>query len=488
MNLADLIAGHARNRPTDLALVQGHRQLSYRELGHRLESLAARLHGLGVGPGTVVGLCLGDHLDHVILHFAVARLGAVILPMDHRWTTAEKSEVARAFGAALVVRDPAGPAPEGVPCAVLEESWAATDASRLPAAPGDGHQTLLISLSSGTTGRPKGALVSHRQMYERFVNQWVTLSLNVSDRFVSVTPVYFGAARSFCMSVLAAGATLVLDPPPHRPGELAAAINRSGATVCFLVPTLMRRLLAEAPPAGGLLLPGLRRLIFGGSIVPGPEAAAMGARLNPHLASYYATSEGGGISVLQPAEFAAHGDSVGRATFRVEVEVVDETDQPVAPGQTGRLRFRGPGVATAFLDESGQEIRLPAGGWFYPGDLAAIDGDGFISLRGREKDLIIRGGVNVYPAEIERVLCAHPAVREAAVVAWLSPEKGEEIAAFVVTAGPVETGELLAFCRERLAPYKLPRGIFPVADLPRTGFGKVRKADLQALLPGPGAA
>jgi acyl-CoA synthetase (AMP-forming)/AMP-acid ligase II len=243
----------------------------------------------------------------------------------------------------------------------------------------------------------------------------------------------------------------------------------------------MRRLVAEAPAGGGLLLPGLRLLVFGGSMVPGEEAQVLRDRLTPNLASYYATSEGGGISVLKPAEFAGHGDTVGRATFRVEVQVVNEHEEPLPAGATGRLRFRGPGVATRFLDESGRET--DSAGWFYPGDLAAIDSDGYITLRGREKDMIIRGGVNVYPAEIERVLCAHPDVREAAVTGWPSAVLGEDIAAFVVAARPVAVEALLDFCKARLAPYKVPRGIYTLPELPKTNFGKVRKADLLLLLP-----
>lgn len=482
MNLADLIAGHARNRPTDPALVENGRTITYAEAEGRTATLARWLHELGVRAGSVVGLCLSDSADHLLLHFAVARLAAVILPMDHRWSIAEKHDVACAFGASVVIQEPgAGPLPT-IRCVVLDNTFAAHMPAMVPAPPCNPSQPLLISLSSGTTGRPKGAVVTHGQMYERFVNQWVTLSLNMSDRFICVTPLYFGAARSFCMSALAAGGVVILHPPPHDRGELAAVINRSAATVCFLVPTQMRRLVADTSEDGRLLFPGLRLLVFGGSIVGADEAEKIRNRLTPNLASYYATSEGGGISVLQPREFTEHGDTVGRATFRVEVEVVDDHDQVLPRNAVGRLRFRGPGVATVVLDEAGVRQPGPAAGWFYPGDLGSLDRAGFISLRGREKDLIIRGGINVYPAEIERVLAAHPAVREAAVTGRPSAVHGEEVAAFVVPAIPVGTGELLSWCKARLAPYKLPREIHFVSELPKTNFGKVRKSELVAHL------
>lgn len=482
MNLADLIASHAHNRPGDPALVEDGRTITYREAEQCVSALAGWLHELGVCEGSVVGLCLRDSADHLLMHFAVARLAAVILPMDHRWSMSEKHDVAYAFGASVVIQEPGAEPLAGIRSAFVNKARAAPGPGVPPNPLRDPSRPLLISLSSGTTGRPKGAVVTHGQMYERFVNQWVTLSLNMSDRFICVTPLYFGAARSFCMSALAAGAVVILDPPPHDPGELAAAINGSTASVCFLVPTQMRRLLEDAPEDGRLLLPRLRLLIFGGSIVGEDEAERIRSRLTPNLASYYATSEGGGISVLRPREFAGHGDTVGRATFRVEVEVVDGSDRPLPPDEVGRLRFRGPGVATEFLDETGATQQSPVAGWFYPGDLGSLDSAGFISLSGREKDLIIRGGINVYPAEIERVLAAHPAVREAAVTGRPSALHGEEIAAFVVPCTPVGADDLLRWCKARLAPYKLPGEIHFFPELPKTNFGKVRKSELVAHL------
>jgi acyl-CoA synthetase (AMP-forming)/AMP-acid ligase II len=174
---------------------------------------------------------------------------------------------------------------------------------------------------------------------------------------------------------------------------------------------------------------------------------------------------------------------VGRPVFRVAVEVVDASDRPLPAGVIGRVRFRGPGVATTFLAEDGRPQSMGSDGAFYPGDLALIDAAGYVTLQGREKDLIIRGGVNVYPAEVERVLGGHPAVRDAAVVGWPSPALGEEVAAFVAADPGTDGAALRDWCRERLAPYKVPRAVFVVPELPKTGAGKVSKAELAAGLP-----
>lgn len=483
MNLASILTCHAHSRPDHAAIEFQGRVIEYRTLWQQVESFAAALMEYGVRPGDHVGLALAEHPAHLVLHYALARLGAVLLPLDHRWTVAEKASVAQAFGAKLVVVEPQSAPVPGLPCQHLDPAWAETPSTGLPAVPEAPDLPLLISLSSGTTGRPRGALVTHTQMYERFVNQWVTLSFNVNDRFTSVTPMYFGGGRSFTMSFLAAGATVILDPLPHDPPALVALMQASRATVTFMVPTIVRRLLPLSEAQEGLLFPGLRRLLVSGAVLFPEEAQAIRQYITPQVIGYYASSEGGGISILQPEEMAEYAETVGRPAFRVELGVVDADDQPVPEGETGRLRYRGPGVATTFLDEDGYQVSGDLDGWFYPGDLASIGPRGHVTLRGREKDMIIRGGVNIYPAEIEHVLMEHEAVHEAAVVPWPSPGLGEEVAAFVTLRQEIATDDLLAYCRERLAPYKVPSIVLHRDMLPKRRSDKIDKPALQVQLP-----
>ncbi len=487
MNLASILRHHARSRPDHPAIEFQGQSLDYRTLWQQVESYAAALIGLGVQPGDRVGLALAEHPPHLILHYALAHLGAVLLPLDHRWTPTEIQAVAESFGAQLVIVDAERDSLPGANWHRLDDTWVTTPRVALPKGSDAGFDTpetpLLISLSSGTTGRPKGALVTHRQMYERFVNQWVTLSFNVTDRFASVTPMYFGGGRSFTMSFLAAGATVILDPLPHTPEALVALMQTSRASVTFMVPTILRRLLPLATPEKGLLLPDLRRLLVSGAVLYAEEAQVMRQQITPQLIGYYASSEGGGISILQPEEIAAYANTVGRPSFRVELEVVDEHDQSLTNGTVGRLRYRGPGVATTFVAEDGREGEGDESGWFYPGDLASIGSRGHVTLHGREKDMIIRGGVNIYPAEVERVLMEHASIREAAVVPWPSPGLGEEVAAFIVLSQAAPDEDIIAFCREHLAPYKVPSALFPLQALPKAHSDKIDKAALQARLP-----
>jgi acyl-CoA synthetase (AMP-forming)/AMP-acid ligase II len=466
LNLASLLREASRRHPSRVAIDAPGTVLTYAAAWDRTAALMAWLRQRDVRCDDRVAVALRDGVDHLLLHYAVAGLGAVWVPLDHRWSAAERAAATSAFAARHLI--------DADPPADLEPG-ATTIA-------GGDDRPWLVSLSSGSTGRPKGALVTHAQMRERFVGQWATLGFSAADRFALVSPLCFGAGRSFGMSFLAAGGTIVLRPPPHTPEQLLRHLNESASTATFLVPTLLRRL--DSLPGSSPLLPHLRRLLVSGETLTGVEAARFRDRLTPNLIGYYASSEGGGISVLQPSDFASHADTVGRASFGVEVELVDERGAPVPHGEPGLLRYRGPAVAREFLDENGQQIPGDPDGWFAPGDLATRDADGFIRLVGRARDTIVRAGVNVYPAEIERVLREHPSVAEVAVIGEASATHGESPVAFVAVrpGATADAGLLNAHCAERLAPYKRPARYVFLEQLPCAATGKMDKKALRALL------
>ena len=476
MNLASILRCHADSHGDKTAIEYHNERIGYLELWQRLQGYAAYLHERGIRSGDRVGLALKEHPSHLILHYALARIGAVILPLDQRWTSAEKAGGAAAFRAKLLILEEDADTPAGHETLRLNQDLQQADPARLPAMPDHPDLALLISLSSGTTGRPKGALVTHEQMYQRFVSQWVTIGLNSRDRFLALTPMFFGAGRSFSMAFLAAGATVIIDPPPHEPEQLVAAVNESGATVTFMVPTQLRGLLPLHKD--GLLLPRLEKLLIGGAALHPLEAGEIHRRVNPGIIGYYASSEGGGISVLNTDEFDDYSHTAGRATFRTEVQIVDSGDRPVKPGETGRLRYRGPGVAGRFIDADGTEHATNREGWFYPGDLAEKTDSGHIILRGRDKDVINRGGVNVYPAEIEAILMQLPAVRETAVVGEASEKFGQTVTAVIAADEAISTDVLNGHCRQRLAPYKIPSRYVFLQQLPKKASGKLDKQAL----------
>jgi acyl-CoA synthetase (AMP-forming)/AMP-acid ligase II len=471
MNIAGVLCINAANHGDRIAIRFRDRSISYREALGRVQSIAAQLEKTGLEAGQRVGLSMGDHPDHLLAHFAVAWLGAVIVPIDHRWTPAEKSRAATAFETALVITD--GANIDSVKTLSLDVGQDDVPAPPLDSGAGD----LLVSLSSGTTGRPKGAVVTHDNLYERFVSQWVAIGYDARDCFAIVTPLFFGAGRSFGMSLLVAGGSVQLSPPPMKPPELLHALRSPGVTAAFLPPTLLRRLLPLYD--GSTLLPDLNYLIVSGEPLYAEEAATCLEKVSPNLFSYYASSEGGGISVLRPDQIRDHAETVGIPTFRTEVDIAAGDASSLPDGETGRLRYRGPGVATRFLDEDGSEREAEPGSWFYPGDLAVRLPGGYVALRGRDKDVIIRGGVNIYPAEIEQVLLGHPSVREAVVIGVAHAERGEKVVAFLCGDEIPDASTLSAFCEQSLARYKVPEAFQVLDELPRRSSGKL---DRQALV------
>ncbi len=489
MNLADALAHHAVARPDQAALVAGDRAVLYRDLDGLVRRWAAHLTALGLRQGDVVGIALRDSLEHMLALWAAARMGAVALPLDWRWTPGEQQAVALRFRAALVLVEPEAAVLEGLRCVPMNADFAQAVADApadlpFPTGRDCGAMPLLMSLSSGTTGRPKGPVVTHEQFLRRFWTHWIDLGLNSREVYVSATPLYFGGGRTFPMSLMFSGGTAVLFPPPYKAHELAAEIAKRQATSAFLVPTLLRRLLdlsdEEAAP-----LRRMRLLLSSGAPLHPWERKAIRDRLCAGFHEYYASTEGGGISLLRPEDIDAHEASVGRAVFGVEIAIFDDAMNRLPAGEVGRIGYRGPGVATGFFEDPEADAEVFHQGWFLPGDLASVDASGYVTLKGRKKDMIIRGGVNIYPPEIESVLLSDPRIAEAAVVGFPSAAMGEEIAAFVVPrpGEAPDAASLEALCRSRLAPYKVPKRIELIADLPRNSSGKTVKAELAKLLP-----
>jgi len=477
MNLANVIRINASNHGKKPAILYHEQSISFAELWRSIESIAAFLANKGVVRGDRIGLSMKDHPLHLIAHFSVARLGAVIVPMDHRWTGNEKLAAAQAFGTKMVLTD--GDAITGTATATLDKVALQTSPSALPEID-DGDTDLLISLSSGTTGKPKGALVTHRNLYERFVSQWAAIGYDSRDCFAILTPLFFGAGRSFAMSLLAVGGTVRLAPPPLKPPEIIEILQGKEVTAVFLPPTLLRRLLEFHDGAGPPLLANLDYLIVSGEPLYADEALDVLTIICPNLYSYYASSEGGGISVLPAHDFKQFAATVGIPTFRTDVQIVDSDDKELGANVVGRLRYRGPGVATRTIDSDGVVKDAEVGGWFYPGDLAERLPTGHIALRGRDRDVIIRGGVNIYPAEIEATLLAHPDIIEAAVMGRDDSTRGQLVTAFIAVAKSLSTEDIDAWCRAHLAPYKVPGEFALMESLPKRASGKVDKKALES--------
>lgn len=477
-NFSDALAHNAKRKVRHTAIVEGVRSVTYAELDRLVDSIARGLQQSGVTPGTLVGLALADTVGYVASMLAIARAGATLIALDVRWTAQERRRVGEHFGVRFVIMAEGTEAVSGsisLTLDVLDQGGTPTRLAIDPDAP------FLISLSSGTTGRPKGPMLSHRHMTLRSVTHWASIGFNEHDRHMVATPLYFGGGRGFTLSHLMLGATVVLFPPPYKPEDFIDAISRYRITSTFLVPTLLRRLL-EMPHQGVPLLPSLRILLSGGSLLHAEERKVAMRRLSPNFMNLYSSTEGGGVSLLRPEHGADKAGSVGLPVFMNEVQVVDESGSISPVDSVGRIRQRAPWIPAGFYNDPGASAEAFRDGWYYPGDLGRIDDDGFLTIAGRSKDMVIRGGVNIYPAEIESVLCEHPAVLDAAVVGRVHRELGEEPVAFIVVSETVTEEALAQHCRNSLASYKIPRAFYYVNDLPKNSMGKVVKAPLMARL------
>ncbi len=484
MNIADMVSRQAELRPQAEAIVEGERKLTYRELDRLVAKAAAAIAGLGFGEGDRIGLCLKERAEFLVLFLAVAKAGAVSIPMDWRSGPHARAQLAAGLGAGFVVREPDMPDIAGVPCLAIDgllPDAKAADAPQMQSAPGGSRPQAILS-SSGTTGSPKGMVLTHDQWIARLNARTGITLMPPNVRFFSAGALVFSSNLSSCLQTLYAGKTLILYPPLFRPQELVAAINRYSPDTTFLVPTLARRLL-ELAPADGMLLPHLTNLIIGGAALHAAEKREIARRISLNVYDRFGSAGVGTISCLYPWETDEHARSVGRVLPGLTVEIVDAEDRPVAVGKIGRLRCRGPSVISSWAGPVGEDDpEFLRDGWYYTSDLAAFDAEGYLYIEGRASDVINRGGAIIYAAEIEGVLLDHPAVREAAALGCPGGDLGEEIAAFVVLQMPIDTARLIGHCRDRLAPHKVPRRIITCDGLPKTASGKIRKLDLAASL------
>ncbi len=478
MTIFDKVWRQATDGGNRVALVCGERRLSYAELAGTAAAWAGALQAEGLRPGERVGVSLRERSEHVIALLAAARAGLTIMPLDWRAPPAERARLAVAFGASAVLSEPgAGPLP-GCRFISVDPGWCdrASGATPPPGAVANAAQPLLLNISSGTTGEPKAAVVTHGDFAARLARQAEIHGVLEGHRYLSAAPLCFSGGLMFCLYHLASGNHVLLSPPLFSAGELAQLVRGSGISYVFLVPTALRWLLRLAT-SGGPLLPAVRVLLTSAAPITAAEKLAVRERVCPNFFESYATSAAGTIAVLRPADLPGHADSVGRPLQSLELQIVDETGATVGAGSSGRIRCRGAGVSGELLGADGAAERLE-GGWYYTGDRGWLSPEGFLHLAGRADGLIIRGGVNVAPEAVEQVLREHAAVADVVVVGRPSADLGEEVVAFVQASASVAAAELLAHCRGRLPGHMVPARIEFVAAFPRSAAGKIRRGEL----------
>jgi len=332
--------------------------------------------------------------------------------------------------------------------------------------------------SSGTTGEPKAALFTQRQISDRLEDFVREIGWRAGDRLMGGRPWPEKVGLHFVLLAHAAGAALVNFPLPATRPELALAMRKLGVTGIAASPTAMRKLLASAMPRGETL-PALRVLCFGGAPSSPEEIARLRAEITPNVFHLYASTEAGLIALLRPQERADGG--VGRVVQGIEVRAEGEDGAPLAAGQVGRLACRAPWIPREYPYNPQASAARFRDGWFYPGDLASIDAAGWVTLHGRDDEVINFSGVKILPREIEPALLRHPNIAEAVLLGIADAKTGQLPVAFVVPRGKLDLEALRPWVNKQVGKLRTPARFVTVRELPRNPAGKVRREPLVAL-------
>jgi acyl-CoA synthetase (AMP-forming)/AMP-acid ligase II len=523
--LSDLIERNARlhgSRPC----FAGTHALTHLQFAQRCWRLANAWLARGVKPGDRVGFLLRNSIESMEVYGAAEAAGFIAVPLNWRLAAQELAQVLQDCKPAALVTSTEFLATAQAACELAQcspqMSVVDPQAGRVDAqtsgvdaqagrvdAQASGYDDLLrqgqadrpqarprpedvahIVYTSGTTGRPKGVMWTHQAVLAAAQELALATSARPTDRIVISMPLFHVGAKIEWLGVQVVGGSCVLLGQ-FSELDFFKAVQEYGANAAHLAPTMVKRLV-EHPERRKFRLTNLRRVMYGSAPVRGEELRSAVAAFGQIFYQIYGMTEHMCISVLSPWDQKLDGDaldaqrleSAGQPFLRTQVRIVDEAGQDLPQGQEGEIVIRSPGITSGYFNAPAQTAEaFLEGGWLRTGDIGRLDGDGYLYVVDRRKDMIVSGGENVYSREVEDVLLSHPAVQEAAVIGVPDPRWGESIKAIVVLApGQAELpeAELLALCKERLAGYKKPKSFDVIAALPRLAHGKVDKKALRA--------
>jgi len=479
MNLLAWLDRAARVSPEAIALWHGTRPwATWRDLARRVATAAGALQARGLRPGDRVAFVMRNEPEYLLGLYAAWWAGLVAVPVNAKLHAREVDYITGHAGA-------------------REVFTAAAEIRRLetgreaPIASLESTALAWLFYTSGTTGRPKGAMLSHRNLAQMTFGYLADVdAVEPQGRLLHAAPLSHGSGLYNFTHLVRAAAQVVPESGGFDAAEVAALLRTHTDVSFFAAPTIVKRL-AEAVRAPGEV-PGLRTLVYGGGPMYLADLQHALAKLGPRLAQIY--GQGESPMTITVLDKACHRDgahprhlarlaSVGVPNSAVEVSVRDESGASLPAGEVGEVCVRGDVVMSGYWNDPEASARALRDGWLWTGDLGSFDADGFLALKDRSKDLIVSGGSNIYPREVEEVLLTHPAVAEASVVGAADSEWGERVVAFVVARGaqPPES-ELDALCLAHIARFKRPREYRFVEALPKNHYGKVLKTELRRML------
>ena len=500
MNLAHWLVATARRQPDAPAIFAGERlHATYGGFAARAATLAAHLQSrFGLQVGDRVALFLRNGPDYLELLYAIWWFGGVAVPVNAKLHPDELGWILSDSGARLVICDTPQPAPTGCTALVLADlAPCAADGAALSAAlPPEALAWLFYT--SGTTGRPKGVMLSHDNLRAMALSYALDVDRPAADQTaLYAAPMSHGAGLYNLIFVRLGAQHVIPASGGFDPAEIETLAARFDNLVMFAAPTMIKRMTDHARQSG-FDGSGIRTLIYGGGPMYAQGLAEARAQFGDRFAQIYGQGESPmTITALhrdmladhrQPNAAARHA-SVGVPMSVVEVRVADAAGQPLPAGMPGEILVRGATVMRGYWNAPEATASALQDGWLRTGDIGSFDADGFLTLTDRCKDLIISGGSNIYPREVEEVLARHPAVSEVSVIGAPDAEWGEIVVAFIVARPDhsPDPQELADWCRARIAAFKKPRRVLFCADLPKNSYGKVLKTELRARLRAGGA-
>ncbi|MBI2753875.1 MAG: long-chain fatty acid--CoA ligase [Betaproteobacteria bacterium] len=486
MDLSHWIERHAAFTPEKTAIRFGGEDLSYAALAQRIARAAAVLAGLGVKRGDAVAFLGLNNPEMLAMLFACARLGAMLAPLNWRLAAPEHARMLSDCPPRALFVEPAFTeharqiAPSGTRLIVLGPAvW--DGATSPPAREGDEDSPLLLCYTSGSTGTPKGVVLTQRALFWNAVNSAHMHDLTSADRVLTTLPLFHvGGLNIQTTPALHAGATVSLHPKFDIQAAFDA-IERERITLAVLVPAQLMAMM-ESPRWTSVDFSSLRMITTGSTIVSAAFVRKVNARGVP-LVQVYGSTETCPIATYVRAEDAERkGGSAGVAALHCEVKVVDDEGRELPAQRDGEIVVRGPNVSTGYWNAREPGAQALRGGWYYSGDVGHFDGEGHLYVVSRKKDMIISGGENIYPAELENILLESQAIQEACVVGRPDERWGEAVVAAVVPkpGARITEAEVMALFQGRIARYKHPREVRFLGQLPRSALGKILKEEVRA--------
>jgi long-chain acyl-CoA synthetase len=498
LSLASVLEESALRRPDQVAVIEGDRSESYAALWDAALRRAGALREAGVQPGDRVALLGLNTVDFVTAYYGILAAGAVVVPVAPMLVPDEVAFLVQDSGArvALVADDLAGIL-SASDVTVLPFSTAFAAEPERARAAREPLDPAVLFYTSGTTGRPKGAVLTHFNLVmNAFTNAFTANHIVADDVMFGCLPLFHTFGQTVALNgTFLVGGTLVLQPR-FEPGEALALMAEHGVTAFLGVPTMYMALLAAAKEHDGGPLPALRLCVSGGAPLPVRVLEEFNDHFSVTIQEGYGLSETSPTATVNQLEFGVEAGSIGHPIWGVQVEIADpDVDEAIVlkdVGEVGEIVIRGHNVFAGYHGRPEATEAAIVDGWFRSGDLGTKDERGFIRIVDRKKDLILRGGYNVYPREVEEVLVRHPAVDQVAVLGVPHETHGEEVLAVVVlrdgSSGQVSEDEILAWAGERVARHKRPRLVRFVDELPLGPSRKVLKRELRDRFGASGAA